>query len=107
MDQLTPTAPPEDTGPSATLPEEVRAAIREEVEKALAEARVEQDRLISREEAARLLHVSTRTLDRLRRSGDVKAVMVGRRVLFDRAALGAYARKNVNRVNGRGEGSRR
>jgi len=60
-----------------------------------------EDSLLTREEAAERLRISTRTLDDLEASGRLQAVRIGRRVLYHPATLDAYIRSNT------GEGGRR
>ncbi len=48
--------------------------------------------LVSKLEAARLLSISSRTLDNLLVVGELRPVRVGRRVLFSRASLERFAR---------------
>jgi len=59
------------------------------------------DALLTREEAAERLRISTRTLDDLEASGRLQAVRIGRRVLYHPATLDAYVRSCT------GEGGRR
>lgn len=47
-------------------------------------------RLYSRGEAAGVLHISTRTLDRMIAQGVISVVRIGGRVLVDAADLDAY-----------------
>jgi excisionase family DNA binding protein len=66
---------------AATLPtlEEIRAAFREELDLALAPIRKRQaEELLSMAEAARRLHVSSRTMQRWVKTGAVASVAVGR-----------------------------
>lgn len=70
------------------LREEVHA-LREELQ-TLREP--DEDALLTREEAADRLRISTRTLDDLEASGRLRAVRIGRRVLYHPATLDAYIR---------------
>jgi excisionase family DNA binding protein len=47
----------------------------------------EQMELLTRKEAAKLLRVSVRSLDRLRRKGRVRGVLIGHRRAYPRAEL--------------------
>jgi excisionase family DNA binding protein len=51
-----------------------------------------EDALLTREEAAERLRISTRTLDDLEASGRLQAVRIGRRVLYHSDTLDAYIR---------------
>ena len=53
----------------------------------------EEEILLTREEAADRLRVSTRTLDDLEASGRLQATRIGRRVLYHAEALDAFVRK--------------
>ncbi len=72
------------------LREEVHA-LREEVS-SLSGSKAESDALLTREEAADRLRISTRTLDDLEASGRLQAVRIGRRVLYHPDTLDAYIR---------------
>lgn len=52
----------------------------------------EPEGLLNREAAARWLGLHPRTLDRLRDGGKVRTVRIGRRSLYRREALEAFAR---------------
>jgi len=52
-----------------------------------------EEMLLTREEAADRLRVSTRTLDDLEASGRLQATRIGRRVLYHADALDAFIRK--------------
>lgn len=65
------------------------------------------DERLTRAAAAQVLGISVRKLDDLRRCGELACIRVGRRVLFAKAALDAFARTHVQRRHGRREGSRR
>lgn len=56
--------------------------------------------LLTREEAAERLRISMRTLDDLEASGRLRAVRIGRRVLYNPAALDAFIRQQ-SREGGR------
>ena len=64
-------------------------ALREELE-TLREP--DDGKLLTREEAADRLRISTRTLDDLEASGRLQAVRIGRRVLYHPDMLDAYIR---------------
>lgn len=51
-----------------------------------------QDRLLTREQAARRLSISTRTLDTLESDGEIRAIRIRGRVLYDPDALDAFIR---------------
>ena len=51
-----------------------------------------QDRLLTREQAAERLSISTRTLDTLEADGEIRAVRIRGRVLYDPEALDAFIR---------------
>lgn len=51
--------------------------------------------LYSRREAAKAMGVSERTLDRLRESGHIKSVEVGRNVLFSYEELARIAKEGA------------
>jgi len=51
------------------------------------------DALLTRQEAADRLRVSTRTLDDLEASGRLQAIRIGRRVLYHPATLDAFIRQ--------------
>lgn len=57
------------------------------------------DALLTRDEAADRLRISTRTLDDIEASGRLQAVRIGRRVLYHPATLDAFIRRQA------GEGS--
>jgi excisionase family DNA binding protein len=98
-----------DGAAGASLMDEVRAllhGLREEVQHIREEVqsirtRPETDRLLTRDEAADRLRISTRTLDDLEASGRLQAVRIGRRVLYHPDTLDAYIRSQA------GEGGRR
>ena len=50
--------------------------------------------LLDKRQAARLLNVSPRTLDRLRSQGQIEAVKIRSRVLFRPEAVTAFIHKN-------------
>ena len=50
--------------------------------------------LLSRKDAAQLISLSVRTLDYLVSSGELKPLRVGKKLLFRRAALEAFARRD-------------
>ncbi len=54
-------------------------------------------RLYSKQEVARLLHVSTRSVDRLRSGGELKAVKVRGRVRFRHRDVAAYVERGGSR----------
>ena len=49
--------------------------------------------LLTRTEAAKRLSISTDTLDRLRNSGQIKAVQIGSRIYFNVDVLRAFVTK--------------
>ena len=49
--------------------------------------------LLTRTEAAKRLSISTDTLDRLRNSGQIKAVQIGSRIYFSADVLRAFVTK--------------
>lgn len=51
--------------------------------------------LLSRREAARLLSVTTRLIDRLARDGEIRPTRLGRRVLVARTELERYVRQQT------------
>ena len=51
------------------------------------------DALLSREEAADRLHISTRTLDDMAATGEIQPVRIRGRVLYHPKALEAYVRR--------------
>lgn len=53
----------------------------------------EDDTLLTREEAAKRLRISTRTLDDLEAGGRLQAVRIGRRVLYHPSTLDAFIRR--------------
>lgn len=68
--------------------------VREEVQ-ALREELVghpQQTQLLTREEAADHLRISTRTLDDMEEAGEIQAVRIRGRVLYHRETLDAYIR---------------
>lgn len=95
--------------PQTTLSDEIRSllrglreevhALREEVS-SLRGSTAESDALLTREEAADRLRISTRTLDDLEASGRLQAVRIRRRVLYHPAALAAFIRQQ-SREGGR------
>lgn len=73
------------------LPDLIREAVRSELE---AQARREAvPQMLSREEAADALGISTRTLSTLTAAGEVPAVRVKGRVLYAAGTLRAYIRR--------------
>jgi len=97
-----------DGAAGASLLDEVRAllhGLREEIQHIREEVHTlrtpsETDRLLTRDEAAERLRISTRTLDDLEASGRLQAIRIGRRVLYHPDTLDAYIRSNT------GEGGR-
>lgn len=87
--------------PRLTLSDEIRGllrglreevhALREEVS-SLRGSKAEADALLTRDEAADRLRISTRTLDDLEASGRLQAVRIGRRVLYHPDTLDTYIR---------------
>lgn len=53
----------------------------------------EDDTLLTRQEAAKRLRISTRTLDDLEAGGRLQAVRIGRRVLYHPSTLDAFVRR--------------
>ena len=51
-----------------------------------------QSRLLTREQAAERLSISTRTLDTLESDGEIRAIRIRGRVLYDPDALDAFIR---------------
>ena len=62
---------------------QLREIVNEEVEKALTTVKNKPRRTYTRGEVKDMLHVSLATLDNMVKRGDIKAIHVGRRVLFD------------------------
>jgi excisionase family DNA binding protein len=54
------------------------------------------DRLLSKREAAALLAISIRTLDRMRSTGEIQAVKVRGAVRFTPAAIERYVQKRMS-----------
>lgn len=75
------------------LREEVRA-VREELQALQTE---DSDRLLTREEAAERLRISTRTLDDMEAAGEIRAVRIRGRVLYHPETLEAYIRRSARR----------
>jgi len=50
--------------------------------------------LLTKEQAAQALGVCQRTVDNLRIAGELKARRIGRRVMFERATLEAFAKRD-------------
>lgn len=50
--------------------------------------------MVGKEEASRLVGVSSRTLDNARAAGELRAVKVGKRVLFRLVDLEAFSRRD-------------
>lgn len=67
----------------------LRNAVRDEVERALEADHKKQKptKQYSREETAKLLNISKITLWSMEKKGDIKAVRIGRRVLFDESEI--------------------
>jgi excisionase family DNA binding protein len=61
----------------------------------MAAAVIDEKILYSRDDAAQLLAVSTKTLDEAIRAGRLGAVRIGRRVLIPRAALLSFAQHGL------------
>ena len=51
-------------------------------------------RLLSKEEVAEQLHISPRTVDRLRTSGELRSVQIRSRVLFDPEDVQHFLKKS-------------
>jgi excisionase family DNA binding protein len=75
------------------------AALRAEIQ---AQDRTPSSPLLTRQEAARYLRISKRTLDTAEAEGELRAIRVRGRVLYHRDALDAYIRRCAER-----EGSQR
>ena len=62
---------------------QLRGIISEEVTKALSQVKDKPRRTYTRFEVKDMLHVTLPTLDNMVKRGDIQAIHVGRRVLFD------------------------
>jgi excisionase family DNA binding protein len=85
--------PPDDTPVERVLErlDKLELKLNEKFEQ-LREAR-DPDRLLTRKEAAERLRISVRTLDTLRKAGEIRSVKIKRRVRFHSGALDAYIRR--------------
>jgi excisionase family DNA binding protein len=93
--------PPEDglRGELRALVEGLRDEVHELREEITALRRREApdgpDALLTREEAAERLRISTRTLDDMAAAGEIQPVRIRGRVLYAPETLGAYVRRNA------------
>ena len=77
---------------------EVREIIAQEIRIALVEAKNEPEKMYSREEACKFLHISEPTIWKWERDGKIKGIRAGRRVLFSTQEL----QRLINEKGGRG-----
>lgn len=100
-------SPPDDNllGELRKLVDEIRDEMKELREEVTALRRKEApegvDLLLTREEAAERLRISTRTLDDMADAGEIQPVRVRGRVLYHPDTLGAYIRQQARREDGR------
>lgn len=69
-------------------------SLREEIHALRAEE--DEERLLTKEDAARLLAVSPRTVDKLIASGEITSLKIGRARRIPRTALCSYIRAKTN-----------
>ena len=76
------------------------AKVRQEIRSAIGDIRGLDDpapKLLSRDEAAERLSISTRTLDDREAAGEIRSVRIGGRVLYAPATIDAFIRRCMRR----------
>jgi excisionase family DNA binding protein len=73
----------------------------EQLLRRIGEAGEDEDRLLTREEAADRLSISVRKLDRLREAGEIQAVQIDRAVRYHPKTLDRFVRRRAGGGNGR------